>query len=301
MPGIFHRPIDRRSFLRVSSQALAFAACAVETRLFGAATSTAPKPIHLALLSDTHVPADPTDGYRGFLPVQNLQAVVPQVLAAGPEGVVINGDAARLTGEVADYEALQALLAPVAERAPVYFTMGNHDDRDKFSKVFAPQADVARPVAGRRVLVIEWPALRLVLLDSLLYVNKTPGLLGKAQRIWLADFLAASDARPTVLFVHHTLGDGDTDLLDAGRLFELVRPHRQVKAIFYGHSHRYTFAQEQGLHLVNLPAVGYNFNDQEPVGWVDAVFTAEGVELTLRALAGNRSNDGKQTALRWAA
>jgi 3',5'-cyclic AMP phosphodiesterase CpdA len=299
MPGIFHRPIDRRSFLRVSSKALAFSALAAESRLFAAAAAATP--IHLALLSDTHIPADPGDGYRGFLPVQNLKAVVPQVLAAEPQGVIVNGDAARLTGEVADYEALRALLAPVAERAPVYFTMGNHDDRDNFGKVFAPRADLAQPVAGRHVLVIEWPALRLVLLDSLLYVNKTPGLLGKAQRTWLADYLAAADARPTALFVHHTLGDGDTDLLDAGRLFELVRPHRQVKAIFYGHSHRYAFAQDQGVHLVNLPALGYNFNDQEPVGWVDAVFRAEGVELTLRALAGNRSADGKQTALQWAA
>jgi hypothetical protein len=85
-----------------------------------------------------------------------------------------------------------------------------------------------------------------------------------------------------------------------GRLFELIRPHKQVKAIFYGHSHEYAFAENDGVHLVNLPAVGYNFKDTEPVGWVDARFTAQGVELVLKAFTGDRSKDGKATSLVWA-
>src|SRR2546422_5539601 len=62
--------------------------------------------------------------------------------------------------------------------------------------------------------------------------------------------------RPTLLFVHHTLGDGDGELLDVQRLFELVRPQRKVKAIFYGHSHKYARSEEHTselqsrLHLV---------------------------------------------------
>jgi 3',5'-cyclic-AMP phosphodiesterase len=131
-------------------------------------------------------------------------------------------------------------------------------------------------------------------------VNKTAGLLGKAQREWLAKFLENSDTRSTVIFVHHTLKDGDTDLLDVGRLFEMIRPHKKVKAIFYGHSHQYAFGQENGVHLVNVPAVGYNFNDNEPVGWMDAEFTDKGVDLVLKAFAGNRTHDGKSTSLTWA-
>jgi 3',5'-cyclic AMP phosphodiesterase CpdA len=130
-------------------------------------------------------------------------------------------------------------------------------------------------------------------------VNQVAGLLGKAQREWLDRYLAAADPRPTVLFVHHTLGDGDGELLDADALFRIVRPYAKVKAIFYGHSHQYSFREERGIHLVNLPAVGYNFNDKEPVGWVDASFSPKGVELTLRAFAGNREQDGATTSLAW--
>jgi Icc protein len=113
--------------------------------------------------------------------------------------------------------------------------------------------------------------------------------------------LEKSDRRATVIFVHHTLGNGDGDLLDIERLYQVIRPHKKVKAIFYGHSHEYAFSREQGIHLINLPAVGYNFSDKEPVGWVDARFTAEGVDLTLKAFAGNRNGDGKVTSLIWQA
>ena len=299
MPGIFHRPVNRRKFLSHSTRALALLALSKHAGLLGQEAADGEKTVHLALLSDTHVPADSKNEYRKFLPWDNLKTVVPQVIESRPECVILNGDAARLTGELADYEAVKHLLAPLAERAPVYIGLGNHDDRDNFFKVFDQPSGNRQKVAGKHVLLIERPAVRLVLLDSLLYVNKTAGLLGKSQRDWLARYLETSDSRPAVLFVHHTLGDGDGDLLDVERLFQLARPHKAVKAIIYGHSHKYAFTQEDGIHLVNIPAVGYNFSDDEPVGWVDAVLTAKGADLKLRAVGGNRAADGKSRSLTW--
>src|SRR5205085_422809 len=146
--------------------------------------------------------------------------------------------------------------------------LGNHDDRENFLKVFDHPAGERQKIMAKFVLVVESPMVRFILLDSLLFTNKTSGFLGKAQRDWLARFLDNSDARPAVIFVHHTLGEGDNDLIDVERLFRIVSAHKKVKAIFYGHSHEYSFKTEQGVHLVNIPAVGYNFADREPVGWV---------------------------------
>jgi Icc protein len=299
MPGIFHQPVNRRDFLGHSARALALLALSKRTGVLGQEAAEPGKQVHLALLSDTHVAADSKNEYRKFLPWENLKTVVPQVIESRPEGVILNGDAARLTGELADYAAVKQLLTPLAERAPVYIGLGNHDDRDNFFKVFDHPSGNRQKIAGKHVLVIERPFMRLILLDSLLYVNKAPGLLGKTQREWLARYLEESDVRPIVIFVHHTLGDGDGDLLDVERLFRLTRPHKSVKAIIYGHSHKYAFTQEDGIHLINIPAVGYNFSDDEPVGWVDAVFTANGVDLKLRAFAGNRAADGKSRSLTW--
>lgn len=298
MPIIFDSRHARRDFLKISSlagAAVVLAGC----RTSSASASGGGPEFHLALLSDTHIPADPSEAYRGFKPWENLQAVVPQVVAARPEGVIVCGDAARLEGKVADYEQVRALLGPVAAVAPVYLGLGNHDDRANFRKVFAAPSGTLADAGGKHVTVIEHPTVRAIVLDSLLYVNQTAGLLGRAQREWLTRQLPQLSDRPVVLFVHHTLGENDGELLDAEKLFAIVRPHRHVKAIFFGHSHVWASLRRERLNLINLPAVGYNFNDQQPVGWVDARFRPDGVSLTLRALAGNRTDDGRTTFVPW--
>lgn len=299
MPGIFYQPVDRRRFLTLASQSFAALTLSTGLRGLGGEPAANDGPAHLALLSDTHIPADPKNGYRDFLPQENLKTVVPQVAAVRPDGVILNGDAARLSGELADYDAVKALLAPLAAQSPIFIGLGNHDDRENFEKTFQRPSGDLQKVSGKHVLVIDRPGMRFIVLDSLLHVNKTPGHLGKAQRLWLGQYLEAADDRPVVIFVHHTLGDGDGELLDVEALFKLVRPQRKVKAIVYGHSHKYAFAEDDGLHLINIPAVGYNFNDAEPVGWVDAKFTGKGADFTLKAIGGNRANDGKTTSLAW--
>lgn len=257
--------------------------------------------LHWALLSDTHIPEDPEDAYRGFRPARNLREAVPMVLEAKPQGALICGDAARLRGTPGDYLALKSLLAPVSAQMPVAIALGNHDDRKNFLDVFGASQPGAQKVKNRHVLVIEGPAVRFIVLDSLIQPNFTPGLLGRDQRTWLAQFLDSAPPLPTVLFVHHTPDDGDTALLDIPRLMDIIRPRTMVKALVFGHSHRYLYMAWDGIHMVNLPALGYNFDDSEPVGWLDAVFTGRGASLTLRAIGGNRERDGKTVVLAWRA
>src|SRR5206468_3292847 len=128
-------------------------------------------------------------------------------------------------------EAIKNLLSPMAAQRPIYLALGNHDDRANFLKTFDKSAGTRQSVQDKFVLLIEQPVVRVIMLDSLLYPTKTAGLLGKPQRQWLGKYLENSDGRPTVLFIHHTLSDGDGDLLDVDRLFEVIRPHKKVKAI----------------------------------------------------------------------
>ncbi len=97
-----------------------------------------------ALLSDTHIPENPEDAYRGFRPVENLRRAVPMVLEAKPQGVLICGDAARLRGTPGDYQALKALLEPLSSRMPVAIALGNHDDRKNFLEAFGSTRRRAR-------------------------------------------------------------------------------------------------------------------------------------------------------------
>lgn len=295
MPGLYHSPIDRRSFLQMTS----FGAAAVAVLGFRAGAAEAATGLHLALLSDTHVPGDRKNGSRGFNPWENLKRIVPDVVTSRPDGVLLCGDAARLSGLPDDYRELKSLLEPVAAVSPIYIGLGNHDDRAEFLKVFPQSPKPGETVKDKHIFVIEHPLVRIVMLDSLYYVNKVAGFLGKEQRQWLAGYLPGHADRPILIFVHHTLGDGDGDLLDAERMFEILRPHRHVKAVFYGHSHVWEQTQRDGLQLINLPAVGYNFRDQDPVGWVQARVQADGVELTLHAIGGNTADDGKTYRVKW--
>ncbi|MDF9797615.1 Icc protein [Catalinimonas alkaloidigena] len=296
MPGFFFNPISRKTFIRQSATLVG--AATVGSALFTHA-STPKRELHFALLSDTHIAEDKLNEYRGFFPYQNLQKVVDQLRNFKHEGLIINGDVARLEGKVGDYQTVKNLLRPLANNFPIHMGLGNHDDREPFFNVF-PDNETAK-LEGKHVSIIESDPVRIIILDSLLYVNKVAGLLGESQRKWLTSYLKTSDNKPTVLFVHHTLGDGDTDLLDANRMFEIIRPYQKVKAIFYGHSHRYHIEKKENIYLVNLPAVGYNFKDDQPIGWVDAVFDEKGVKLSLQAIGGNMGENAKLSELKWKA
>lgn len=248
-----------------------------------------------AFLSDTHVAADPDNRYRGFYPYRNLREIAGQIAYNPPEGVVITGDLARLRGQVEAYENLKTLLTPITEQRPVYLGLGNHDNRDDFSQAFETFAGDVRTVEDKHVATAVAGPMRLIVLDSLL-ADRATGLLGWSQRTWLSTFLATSDDRPTILFLHHR---PRIDLLDTKRLFDIIEPVAKVKAVVYGHSHRFKFSEHKGIHMINLPATGYNMSRSQPVGWVEARLTDKGGQFTLHALDGNRKNDGCCENLVW--
>jgi 3',5'-cyclic AMP phosphodiesterase CpdA len=297
MSDVFnHGEMSRRRFLNVSL-AVAGGLAALTPRRASAGENR--KEARWAFLSDAHISVDPEDNYRGFYPTRNFAKAVSQVAADLPDGVVITGDLARLTGQMGDYESFHKLLMPVLGKRPTYLALGNHDDRAVFLDVFEDRAGQAQPVKDKHVVTVEAGPVRFILLDSLFATNKTMGLLGKAQRSWLQRYLADSDDKPVILFFHHTLGDGDGDLLDVMWLFDLVKPARKVKAIVYGHSHEYKTSELEGIHLINVPSTAYTFDDKEPAGWIEARLTADGGEFVLHAIAGNTQLDGRVEGLRW--
>jgi 3',5'-cyclic AMP phosphodiesterase CpdA len=255
--------------------------------------------VRWALLSDTHIPTDAANEYRGFRPYENLMKLAPVVAESGVAGAVINGDLARLEGLPSDYVNFKRLLQPMAKKMPIAMALGNHDHRENFAAAFAEHPGEEQSIRNKHILVAPAGPAKLILLDSLLYPNLTPGLLGKDQRVWLEQYLPAAGPGPVLVFVHHTPGDRDSDLLDTDRLLSILTAAKNVKALIYGHSHQYAYEQVKGMHLINLPAVGYNFDNSQPVGWVHAEIGADGADFRLHAMAGNRSGDGGIKSLAW--
>ncbi|HNY26555.1 MAG TPA: metallophosphoesterase [Candidatus Sumerlaeota bacterium] len=257
------------------------------------------KPQVWALLSDPHIPGEgtapkPSSGLFHFDPEANLKRVVQEIGARSDfAGVAVTGDLARLTGQPNDYVRFHEILAPLSERGPVLLAMGNHDRRENFSKTFTDPDGKPQPVEGKRVRVAEGKECLFVVLDSCRGDEKDEGELGEAQKVWLSGFLEKTpDRKPVLLLVHHT----PEDLPD---LLKIARPARQVKAIVFGHSHVWGCAEQEGLHLVNLPAIGYSFAEKEPVGWIEAALGREEGVFTLHVVGGGRERDGETRRLRW--
>ena len=283
--------LDRRSFLKSTAAGLT---------LFAAQTQAANESVRMALISDTHIAADSSDNYRGFSPHENLKNVIAQVSGMQFNLGVLNGDLARKTGEPADYSAFVNFFDPLADKMPTLITLGNHDDRKNARSALAKRSGEVQPVEQKLVTTLDAGPFDLVLLDSLMATNISQGQLGHNQRDWLGAYLDAQISKPQIVFVHHNPDpNNDGALVDADRLLAILRPRRQLKALFFGHLHVYTQAQQDGLHLINLPATGYNFADGNPVGWVEATFTAQSASLKLHAIAGDASGDGKTQTLTW--
>jgi 3',5'-cyclic AMP phosphodiesterase CpdA len=297
MPHIISSSISRKDFLRKSIRiggALATWGMFYEHSLAADNSS-----VHLAILADTHVAAYKNEQYRGFFPSKNFQEVLGQVSGKNPQAMIITGDIARLTGELGDYSAIKDHLQSLGSDMPVLMALGNHDNRANFYDIFKDDVQNKQEVFKKHVLVVDYGQIRIVLLDSLMYVNKTPGFLGQQQRNWLQTYLDMSDDKPVFIFVHHTLNNGDSDLLDAERLFNILKKHKKVKAIFYGHSHIYKVTERNKIKLINIPAVGYNFIDSQPVGWLEARITPDSGLFTLHAIGGNIDKDGEETEVKW--
>ncbi|MEN6336809.1 MAG: metallophosphoesterase [Phycisphaerales bacterium] len=284
--------LSRRGFLKGGLALVAGVAAVGPSRAFAEDRDECTR---WAFLSDTHVASDPDNHYRGFYPYRNLREVAGQIAYRPPDGVVITGDLARMRGEVPAYENLKTLLAPVTEQRPVYLGLGNHDTHEDFSQAFATDSGDIRTVEDKHVVTAVAGPARLIVLDSLL-ADRAAGLLGRSQRMWLSSFLSTSDDRPTILFFHHR---PRIDLLDSRRLFDIIEPVAKVKAVVYGHSHRFDYSEYKGIHLINLPATGFNMSGSQPVGWVEASLTSKGGQFTLHAIGGNRRHDGSSQRLAW--
>ena len=259
-----------------------------------------------ALLSDTHIAADPALIHSNVNMTRNLQTVTDEVLA-WPEpvsGVLINGDLAYNNGEAADYAAVLGLLRPMRERGlPIHLTLGNHDHRQHFWAALPKEKSMDARLPERQTALVRTQFANWFVLDSLIKTQTTPGLLGEAQRSWLTRALDQNADKPALVAIHHNPSHGgakDNGLEDTADLLAILRPRRHVKAYFFGHTHRWDVSRdESGLCLVNFPPVAYLFEQGRPNGWVHATLQSDGARLELRCLDRAHKDHGQVVNLVW--
>jgi Icc protein len=275
-------------------------------------------PETFALLSDTHIAADPARVLRDVNLCDNLKAVLAEVkaLSKSPSAVLLNGDAALNEGFRDDYEQLLKQLAPLLGDGspPWHIGLGNHDDRANFRAVVNPK--VASPIESKHVALVEGRHVNWFLVDTLRFTNKVEGELGREQLTWLDAALKSHANKPAIVVGHHNLQfppapqtEGaakesapakvkHTGLVDSEPFVKLLESHRHVKAYVYGHTHNWAHERrDSGLHLINLPPVAYVFKKDRPNGWVEVTTAAGKASFRLHALHKQHAEHGATVEL----
>lgn len=292
--------VSRRRFL--AATLAAGAGLLLPRRLQAEARATGAN--RFALLSDIHLSADRQREARGVNLVEHFLRVRDEVLALRPRpaAVIVCGDCAFNDGLPGDYAVLRDLAAPLRQAGlPLHLLMGNHDRQQNLWEAF-PECRPRDPglPPDKHVTVVESPAANWFLLDSMDAPGVVAGRLGEAQLQWLGGALDARRDKPALVMAHHYPEPfGKACLADTDALYDVLLPRKQVKAFFFGHSHRWVTGLHEDLHLVNLPTTAYVFDKTQPCGWVDAQLRPDGMTLRLCALDRQHPAHGKDLYFAW--
>lgn len=258
------------------------------------------------VLNDTHI----GEKHPANSPVPtHLRQAVEELLELEkkPACVLINGDLALRDGQPGDYRHFAKLLAPLrAGKIDVHLTLGNHDNRKVFYEVMQDERPEMPTVESRHISIVKTRYANFFLLDSLKKTMVTQGTIGPKQRKWLAKALDAHPDKPAIIVTHHNprLG-GDPlhfpgGLIDSEELWKLLARRVHVKAYLHGHIHDRSFAEHQGIHILNTLATSYVADPKKSTtGWTIARLNGTGVTLTTRTTDPKHPWDGESKTLSW--
>jgi 3',5'-cyclic-AMP phosphodiesterase len=209
----------------------------------------------IAQISDLHVKPAGMLAYRQVDTAAALTRCIKELnrFSPRPDLVVISGDLVDAPSQEA-YAHLAELLHPL--EIPFAAIPGNHDDRDlmraalpaAYSRTNGPLHSV-HPIKD----------VDVVLIDSIT-PGRDYGMLEADSLAWLDAALAASPARPALLFMHHppfVTGIGHMDvqnLRNADALGVIVRRHRRTRLVAAGHIHRAVLTAFAGVAATICPA-----------------------------------------------
>ena len=260
--------------------------------------------IHWALLADVHVDVSLQTAPRGHDIAENLETCIEEIVESKPNATIIAGDLAFAIGLKCSYKNLAMLLKPLSKKGnSIYMILGNHDNRNNFLETF-PEFGFESVLKDKLCSLLEKDTFRAIFLDSLDENDGASGILGHLQLNWLAKELADTNKKPVLIFLHHypypdSEGKG---LLDFDKLMEIILPAKHVKAVIFGHAHRWELKKINGLHLINLPSSAYRFVNQPEnhwLGWVSALIWNEGMKLRLNCIENHQQLNAKEYDLHW--
>ncbi len=210
-------------------------------------------------LTDLHL-VPPGANLIGGVPSDRFERCLQDIDAWHSDAAfcVISGDLA----EFAQVEAYELLKTRLAEfNLPYFLLIGNHDDRQVFQSVFPDHPQDDNGFVQHSHVTDDGIFLFLDTTKDGTGVHE--GQLCAARLNWLKEQLIEAGDTPVYMFMHHPPFDIGIGHLDAIKLIqheafaEVLRHGRNIRHIFYGHVHRMTYVNWQGLSFTSLPSLNH--------------------------------------------
>ena len=217
-------------------------------------------------ITDTHLVA-PGELLHGLNPAERFTRCVDDILQnhRDAECCVITGDLAD-RGEDSAYKFMAEQVSRLD--MPCHLIIGNHDHREIYRCCF-PQANVDDH--GFVQYTVSTPAGVFIIIDTVEY-ETSGGIYCEQRQQWLRATLAEHQHEPVYLFMHHPPFDLNFPCIDNIGLAEqrafadILRPHSNIRHLFFGHAHRPISGNWLGISFSSLRGTNHqvdlNFNSE---------------------------------------
>jgi len=209
--------------------------------------------IHIAQITDCHLPAKRETRYRGIDAWANLEQLLARLKAHKPDLVLATGDLSE-DASPASYRGLRDLLWKL--RVPVLALPGNHDDANLVEQFFpSSPADIPRYSYHGG-----WEIIRLNSCEA----GEPHGRLSDNTLQQLQATLEQDSGRPRLLALHHQPVLVNSPWIDKYRLLEpepllqLIDHYADIKAVVWGHVHQVFEADRNGIAMLGSPSSAIN-------------------------------------------
>ena len=216
--------------------------------------------IKLVQVSDAHLFAKTDGKLLGLNTDDSLQSVIDLIKKEQPDldMVLVTGDISQDESE-ASYQRFEHYMSTLTK--PSYWLQGNHDN----------SASIFQALGGNERLspcVVSAGSWRIIMLNSSVK-DEVGGYLRDSELAFLEESLAENKDKHVMVALHHhpvKIGSAWLDeqmVGNAEQFLSIIRRHKQVKAILWGHVHQVVDAQFESVRLLSLPSTCVQFKPSE--------------------------------------